>query len=100
MPSLTTLPLWRRAFLRALGQGANVRMAARHAGIGTRQPYTHRAKDPLFATLWAQAEERGREALAAQKSPRPGECRTAHFDYPAVAHRPDEACSGGRRAME
>ena len=67
MPSSITPPLWRRAFLRALGQGANVSVAARHAGIGRRQPYTHRGKNPLFARLWAQAEERGREALATGK---------------------------------
>ena len=77
MLSRTTPPLWRRAFLRALGQGATVRLAARHAGIGTRQPYTHRSNDPLFAKLWTEAQKRGREALQAGEA----------LDLPSVAPR-------------
>ncbi len=68
MSSSPKAPLWRRAFLRALGQGATVTLAARHAGIGKRQPYSHRQKDPLFAKLWEQAHKRGRKALQAGKS--------------------------------
>ncbi len=67
MSSPTTPPVWRRAFLRALSQGAPVTMAAAYAGICRRQPYALRRKDPLFAKLWAEAQKCGRKARKSGK---------------------------------
>lgn len=62
-------PVWRRAFLRALSLGASVADATRHSGIGPRQPYAHRKKNPHFAKLWAEAQKRGRSRLQSGKPP-------------------------------
>lgn len=69
MPSKTTPPEWRRAFLRALGRCANVREAARTAGIDHSTAYQYRRTNPHFARLWADALASGRAALAAGRVP-------------------------------
>lgn len=69
MPSKTTPPEWRRAFLRALGRCANVREAARAAGIDHATAYQYRKSNPHFARLWEDALASGRAALAAGRVP-------------------------------
>lgn len=69
MPSKTTPPEWRRAFLRALGRCANVREAARAAGIDHSTVYQYRKCNPHFARLWAEALATGRAALASGRVP-------------------------------
>ena len=45
---------WRSAFLRVLGETANVRQAAREAGIDHRSAYDLRKRRPAFARAWAR----------------------------------------------
>lgn len=64
MPSSTRPPRWRRAFLRALGQTANVRASARAAGVDHSTAYQYRRRNPHFARLWQDAVEAARVAIA------------------------------------
>lgn len=64
MPSKSTPPEWRRAFLRALGRCANVRQSAQTAGIDPTTAYQYRKRNPHFARLWVDALAAGRAALA------------------------------------
>jgi hypothetical protein len=69
MPYKTVPPLWRRAFLCALGRTANVTSAAKHAGIDPSSAYQHRKRHPHFATLWDQAVADARAAMADGRIP-------------------------------
>ncbi|MEP7350724.1 MAG: helix-turn-helix domain-containing protein [Sphingorhabdus sp.] len=69
MPSKTTPPLWRRAFLRALYLTANATLSAHRAGIDKSTAYQSRKASPLFARLWDQALADGRAATAAGHVP-------------------------------
>lgn len=44
-----------RAFLEALGESCNVKLAAKKAGLSTSQAYVRRAKDASFRAGWDQA---------------------------------------------
>jgi hypothetical protein len=69
MPSRTTPPRWRRVFLRVLGRSANVRAAARAAGVDHSTAYQYRRSNPHFARLWDEAREAARAAIAAGEVP-------------------------------
>ena len=69
MPSSTTPPLWRRAFLRALSMTANVTLSAHRAGIDKSTAYSSRHASVLFARLWDQAQADARAAIAQGRVP-------------------------------
>lgn len=56
-------PKWRRAFLRALSQTANVTLSAQLAGADKSTAYYVRKCSPLFAKLWDQAKADGRATI-------------------------------------
>jgi hypothetical protein len=56
-------PKWRRAFLRALSQTANVTLSAQLAGVDKTTAYHVRKRSLLFARLWEQAKADGRAAI-------------------------------------
>ncbi len=88
MPSRTTPPKWRRAFLRALAVTANVTLAADRVGIDKTTAYHSRKASPLFARLWDQALADGRAAIASGQVPE---------DAASVTRRPlsiRASCSG------
>jgi hypothetical protein len=58
-------PKWRRAFLRALSQTANVTLSAQLAGVDKSTAYQLRKRSPLFARLWDHAKADGRAAIDA-----------------------------------
>lgn len=58
-------PKWRRAFLRALSQTANVTLSAQLAGVDRTTAYHVRKASPLFARLWDKAKADGRAAIDA-----------------------------------
>ena len=69
MPSSTTPPLWRRAFLRTLSVTANVTLSAHRAGIDKSTAYSSRHASVLFARLWDQALADARAAIAQGRVP-------------------------------
>lgn len=48
-------PAKQKAFLEALGESCNVKLAARKAGVSTSRAYVRRAKDASFRAGWDQA---------------------------------------------
>jgi hypothetical protein len=69
MASRQTPPVWRREFLRVLGQTANVSWAADAAGIDKTTAYAQRAGNAAFAASWARALAEGRARVAAGERP-------------------------------
>lgn len=57
---------WKRAFLRALRETANVSAACRAAGIGRRRAYTCYHQQPAFRAAWDRAIDAATDVLEAE----------------------------------
>jgi hypothetical protein len=62
-------PPWRGRFLHALARGANVRLAARQAGVDHSSAYGLRRRDADFARRWEVALAKGLARVAAGEAP-------------------------------
>lgn len=60
---------WRRRFLAAMARTANVRLAARMAGVDHSTAYQLRERDPSFAADWVRARDWGRARVKAEGRP-------------------------------
>lgn len=79
-------PPWRGRFLRALARGANVRLAARLAGVDHSSAYALRGQDADFARRWERALAKGR-ARADRPLPRPSPASGRGSDAELVVRR-------------
>ncbi len=59
-------PAWQKAFLAALQESGNVRVACEHAQVGRTTVYQRRADDVAFAAAWESALEEAADLLEAE----------------------------------
>ena len=59
-------PAWQKAFLAALQESGNVRVACEHAQVGHTTVYQRRADDVAFAAAWESALEEAADLLEAE----------------------------------
>ena len=59
-------PDWKPRFLELIAATGNVHLAAAAVGIDRSTPYQRAARDPAFATAWAQAREDAIDTLEAE----------------------------------
>lgn len=57
---------WEDAFLATLRRSANVRLAAKNAGIDYSVAYRKKQRDPIFSRRWDEAKEQGVDLLEAE----------------------------------
>jgi hypothetical protein len=72
-----TPPQWRRTFLRELGRGGSVALAADKCGIDRSSAYQLRKRNAAFAASWDRAQEAARERLSFESPLRDGGCATS-----------------------
>src|SRR6185369_10055545 len=55
--------VWEKAFLAAYAEVGNVAEAAKLARITRQTAYRHKSTDPVFAKMWAEAEQEAADSL-------------------------------------
>jgi hypothetical protein len=85
MPTATTPSQWRRTFLRELGRGGSVALAAEACGIDRSSAYQLRRRNAAFARSWDRALEAARERLGAGDRS-PSRSRKGLGEGPTSAH--------------
>ncbi len=88
-PQKTRKRDWAPRFLEVFRSTCNVRLSAEAAGIDRDTAYRRRARDPLFAERWAQAEQDAVDVLEAEARRRALTMSDTLLIFLLKAHRPE-----------